>query len=401
MKILIANKHQGMVGGVEKYLRTILPELRRQGHDLAYLFEHPASAGNSSIDPTGSVSSIRALAGDADIFAKIDQWGPEVVYLNGLESVALEQQLTEHYPTVLFAHNYYGTCGTGRKCFAFPVMQPCSREFGIGCLLFHYPRRCGGLNPLTALRSFDRESHRNALLPRFASILVASQHMHDEFLKHRVDSQRLSIVPLPATDIPLQPEEPVAAPLRGKIIMIGRLTDLKGGEYLLRALPLASQLLGWKLSLTIAGDGPELNELKTLAAKLDLAVDFPGWIGTAKQLELMRGVDLVAVPSVWPEPFGLVGLEAGCLGKPTVAFDVGGIPDWLIDGETGELAPGNPPSPAGFAQAILRALRDPAHHHHLCRGAWENAKRFSLVRHLASLESVLESAAQNAVVQSC
>ena len=44
------------------------------------------------------------------------------------------------------------------------------------------------------------------------------------------------------------------------------------------------------------------------------------------------------MPSVWPEPFGLVGIEAGCVGLPAAGFGVGGIPDWLRPGETGELA---------------------------------------------------------------
>src|SRR6202034_271377 len=99
--------------------------------------------------------------------------------------------------------------------------------------------------------------------------------------------------------------------------------------------------------------------------------------------DLMRQADLVAVPSLWPEPFGLVGIEAGCFGVPAVGFAVGGIPDWLIPGQTGELAPADPPTVEGLAEAIVRALEDPAHYQKLCSGAWEMAKRFSLERHLA------------------
>ena len=44
---------------------------------------------------------------------------------------------------------------------------------------------------------------------------------------------------------------------------------------------------------------------------------------------------MVVVPSVWPEPFGIVGIEAMAYGKPVIAFDVGGISEWLEDGKTG------------------------------------------------------------------
>ena len=106
----------------------------------------------------------------------------------------------------------------------------------------------------------------------------------------------------------------------------------------------------------------------------------------------MRQADLLAVPSLWPEPFGLVGIEAGCFGLPAVGYAVGGIPDWLIPGQTGELAPGDPPTVEGLAEAMARALADPEHHARLSRGAWELSKQFDTPRHLAMLEPILSAA---------
>ncbi len=50
---------------------------------------------------------------------------------------------------------------------------------------------------------------------------------------------------------------------------------------------------------------------------------------------------MVVVPSLWPEPLGMVGLEALTYGRPVVGSRVGGIAEWLIDNETGlEVTPG-------------------------------------------------------------
>jgi glycosyltransferase involved in cell wall biosynthesis len=92
---------------------------------------------------------------------------------------------------------------------------------------------------------------------------------------------------------------------------------------------------------------------------------------------------------LWPEPFGLVGIEAGCLGVPAVGYAVGGIPDWLIAGESGELAPGDPPTVDGLAEAMVRALASPEHYARLCQGAWKLAQRFTLESHLDQLEPIL------------
>ena len=66
---------------------------------------------------------------------------------------------------------------------------------------------------------------------------------------------------------------------------------------------------------------------------------FKGFIPQTELQEYYREASVVLAPSVWPEPMGLVGLEAMRNGLPVVAFDAGGIRDWLTDGENGFLIP--------------------------------------------------------------
>jgi glycosyltransferase involved in cell wall biosynthesis len=177
---------------------------------------------------------------------------------------------------------------------------------------------------------------------------------------------------------------------------MGRLTRVKGLRHLLLAMRSVQETLGYRLNLTIIGMGPEEGVLRTLARRAQFPVEFIGWADGEQRIKKLEECDLLAVPSLWPEPFGLVGLEAACLGIPAVAFNAGGIPDWLEDGVTGELAPGDPPTAKGLAAAIVRALQDPAHYNRLRRGAWEIAHEFGKGNHLAKLESILTSAASGA-----
>jgi len=390
MRILIATSNRIVVGGVETYLEALLPRLLVSGHELAIVHEEATIPGRETIDqPGGGVTtwSVAELGGEGAKRA-FDQWKPDVVYSHGLRGADLESHLIENYPVVLYAHNYYGTCVSGRKCHSFPRATPCGRTFGPGCMVQYYPRRCGGLDPGTMWRMFQRQTMLHSRLPRFPAILVASRHMFEEFQFNGVNADKLHVVPLPATNIVPMSTAPRERIPSGRILFVGRLMDVKGVDYLIRAIA----QVGRKLRLTVAGEGPERERLETLAKRLGVEAEFAGWVGTREKISLIQQADLVAVPSVWPEPFGLVGVEAGCLGVPAIAYQVGGIRDWLIPGESGELAPADPPSVEGLRDAILRALADQIHFSRLCRGAWENSKRFSMEAHLARLEPLLAAA---------
>jgi glycosyltransferase involved in cell wall biosynthesis len=180
-------------------------------------------------------------------------------------------------------------------------------------------------------------------------------------------------------------------------LYVGRLVDVKGVDLLIRAVPGAARKLPFSLALTVAGDGPDRKSLAELARKLDVNAEFIGWLDGPEKLKAMQQADLLVVPSRWPEPFGLVGIEAGCLGLPAVGFAVGGIQDWLIPGVSGELAPGDPPTRTGLADAIVRALSSPDHYKRLCLGARQVAQGFKLDKHVNELEAIFGCLTQTTV----
>lgn len=395
LRILFAGANRTVEGGAESYQRAAIPALGARGHTIALLTERAAVPGRPSVDGdvAGITSWSTAELGPDVALTRVAEWQPDLVYVHGLASPVLEARLLREWPGVLFAHGYYGTCETGTKRHGFPEVAFCTRRFGPACLLLHYPRRCGGLNPVTMLQMYRVQAARNALLPRYRAVCVASAHMRAEYRRHGVPDDRLHLLPLPPTGIQRDAAPPEAGRPTGHVLMIGRLTDLKGGGVLLDALALAGGELGTTLTLTVIGDGPERPHLETRARALGLAARFPGWAGSAERNRMLRTADLLAMPSLWPEPWGLVGLEAACAGVPTVAFAAGGIPEWLAPGESGELAPGNPPTAAGLAAAIVRALRDPEHYAQLRRGAWVRAGHYTMERHADDLLAVLARAA--------
>ncbi len=394
LRVAVATWGPSVVGGAETYLRSAMAALARRGHRLALLHECPPPPHAEPIAPPGPsvpqwcVADLGAAAARRSLAA----WRPDVVWCHGLIDPGLEAALLDAHRCVLFPHGYHGTCVSGLKRHAFPEERACTRRLGAACLALYLPRRCGGLDPVRAVAEFRRQARRLALLARYRAVVVASRHMREEFLRHGVAPDRLRVLPLLVDPAPDR-EPPPDRPASGRLLMVGRLAPGKGGEHLLRAIPSASALLGRALRVTCAGEGPRLSGMRALAARLGVAAEFPGWVVREGRTLLAREADLLVVPSTWPEPFGLVGLEAAGVGLPAVAFAVGGIPEWLVPGVTGELAPADPPTASGLAAAIVRALADSGHHAALRRGAWEAARRHAALDHDGQLERILGAAA--------
>ena len=119
--------------------------------------------------------------------------------------------------------------------------------------------------------------------------------------------------------------------------------------------------------------------------------DLTGWLKGDELWRELRSATVLAMPGTWPEPFGLVGLEAGALGVPAIAFDVGGIREWLRPGENGYLVPADPPRAATFGAVLADALRDPARTAAMGPASRRIACEMSLTRHVERVENILQA----------
>jgi glycosyltransferase involved in cell wall biosynthesis len=129
--------------------------------------------------------------------------------------------------------------------------------------------------------------------------------------------------------------------------------------------------------LTVIGDGADRARLEEMAADLVAGgrVVFRGWLGKAEVAECLAAASVVAVPSLWPEIFGRVVLEAFQTGRPVVASRSGGLPE-LISDDNGLLV--DPGDVQGLADALAALLGDRATLERLGKGAAQTAERYGI-----------------------
>jgi glycosyltransferase involved in cell wall biosynthesis len=385
MRILIVHEAAAGGGGVESYLAELMPALLARGHQLAFLHHNSrAETGGIRLDEGGLLTASVADEGLDAAVARIREWGPDVCFTHNMRHLDVDERLIAAWPVVKMMHGFFGTCLGGHKAVTFPAVEPCTRLCGTACLPVYLPRRCGQLRPLVMLQQHAWHARQRALFPRYAGIVVTSEYMRDEYARYDVGANVLTTAPL----FPAAGESRGGRPLPDAptVLFLGRMVDLKGGEVLIRAAAiLARGTSAAPVRLQFAGDGPQRERWMALASELGVAATWTGWVTGDGRVRSFRDARVLAVPSLFPEPFGLVGVEAAAHGVPAVAFDVGGIRQWLRDGVNGLLVKERGSADA-LAAALGSLLHDAGRLQRLGTGALEMAATLSIDAHLDILD---------------
>ncbi|PIO04479.1 hypothetical protein COT48_00160, partial [Candidatus Woesearchaeota archaeon CG08_land_8_20_14_0_20_47_9] len=171
------------------------------------------------------------------------------------------------------------------------------------------------------------------------------------------------------------------------LLYVGSFKKQKGVIYLLEAIPLIASKIP-DIHLFVAGDGVERECLEAAVTRLKIGkyVTFLGWVPNKCLQEYYDKSNILVVPSIGPESFGLIGLEAMSVGRPVVASNVGGIPEWLDNGITGYLV--EPGKPEQIAEKVIKLISDRESLKRMGLNARRKAETFDINRHVIELEKI-------------
>jgi glycosyltransferase involved in cell wall biosynthesis len=331
----------GFQGGVERHSFDFANALRKRGHRVALLHEGERGANPDAF--AHAFDDVRS------VFDPRPARGLEVVYVQKATLTAPWTKL-DGVPPVFASHDHDFTCVRSHRYT--PIGNtPCHRAPGAGCAL----RGCvvrrsrgGSLpialgNPWSLARSLKERAARGPLV-------ACSRYIAARLVDAGVPQERVSVVHPIA---PATPGTMTAPPRQRRLLVVGQLIRGKGVDLAIEAVA----ALPKDVTLEVLGDGNARAELERLAQeRAPGRVRFIGYVSPDRVDHHYRTSRLVLVPSRWPEPFGMVGIEAMRHGRAVVGAAHGGIPEWLKPPDAGRLfEPGNS---ASLARAISSLIDD-------------------------------------------
>ncbi len=229
---------------------------------------------------------------------------------------------------------------------------------------FHLPGKTRELLQLQTMRLVDRRTDHT---------IAVSEAVRDFLITANITEAEKTSVIYGGIE-PLKPVKSVDKPVIGAL---GRLTYVKDTKSLIAALPMIIEKVP-KIQCRIAGDGPDLPDLKKLAKKLKVA-DHIEWLGAVESPQSFFETLKIYVHPSLSESFGVAPLLALSAGLPVVATKVGALPEVITD-QAGLLV--EPQNPEQLAEAITSLLNDEKLASQLVKAGKEQVAQFSIESYL-------------------
>ncbi|MFQ5977132.1 MAG: glycosyltransferase family 4 protein [Candidatus Heimdallarchaeota archaeon] len=209
-------------------------------------------------------------------------------------------------------------------------------------------------------------------LSAFDNIAVVSRKHYQFLINNGLSPSKIMWVPNGINEAEINRKNTYGAPEKPMILFAGRMTKVKGIEYLLKAFSLIRKKID--AELLIAGDGPDRERLVRMASSLGIAghTKFLGNLNQRVLFSKCREASVFVLPST-SEGFPISIIEAWACSCPVVATTVGDLSRLVVPGENGYLVP--PKNPQELARSISKALDSPDHAHEMGRKGQDLVRR--------------------------
>lgn len=386
MRVALLSDDWRPTGGVVSHVRLVAAALAAAGHTVLVVHAGDPDDAAETLPAGLTVRAMPSLLRDrgphanraavAPVLGALAEFQPDLAHIHACTNLGVEDAVRATLPTVKTIHTL-DLCPSGTK-FHYATGTCCTYATGLLCLPRQAYLRCTlSKRPQVWWRGYQYAGAVAERLRGRGHVVVASEFVRRFVVDHDVPEDRVTVVPYFTPEVP-----DVPASTGRTVLFVGRVTPEKGVLFLVDALRRVPD--PWRL--VVAGEGIGMAEAKHAVASRGVAdrVEFRGWLQGAALRAAYVDAAVVAVPSRWPEPFGIVGIEAMAHGRPVVACAVGGVPEWLSDGEGGYLVP--PGDVRAMASRLEACLQDPAHASVVAaRGRARVRREFTADAHLARL----------------
>jgi glycosyltransferase involved in cell wall biosynthesis len=403
---MLAQNYSPIIGGEERHVQDLSIELSKRGHEVVVATLHTPGAAEFELDNGVRIYRVKSTMQRSPWLYSQKERSHAPPFPDPEVMLALRQIIAREQPQIVHAHNWILHSFLPLKAWGGAPLIVSVHSYNLVCVqqrLMHFGVLCSGPSLAKCLRC---ASHHYGILK--GNVTTLTHRLSQPAVRAAVDmflpvsmataiGNGLIEKQLPFEVIPnfLPDEMDLSSgemdtyfsqlPEDGYLLFVGDLKLDKGVGVLLQAYadlqnPPPLVLIGRKCP-----DTPS-----DLPGNVILMGSWPH----AAVMEAYRRSSMSLLPSVCPETFGIVVIEAMSMGRPVIASRIGGLSDVIIDGENGFLVP--PGDAAALKQAIQRLLDDSELRGRMERGALRRAQDYRASAVVPRIEAVYRKLAKSA-----